>query len=266
MSEPNKQNAIAKIIPEANLMQYEAMCFAIARCHDVDEVKEIHDKARAVEVYAKQARNLDAERKACDIRLRAERRTGELLKELQRDQTVGLKRGSDLPLSNDEITGKSEYAEALQRTGISRQTASRYQALADVPKETFEKHLSDPKERASTTKIIRDGSEPKQEQMNVDAIRVWGVARAWERHDEQSFDVGVLFQAMTETMQADMKRLVPRIADYWRKFAEVVSRKPPPAPNMIDVDQIRSAIPSMKAKCPACDGEGCRHCERRGGE
>ena len=38
----------------------------------VDEVKEIHDRMRAIEIYAKQAMNTDAERKATDIRIRAE--------------------------------------------------------------------------------------------------------------------------------------------------------------------------------------------------
>ena len=44
-------------------------------------MKEIRDKARALEVYAAQALNRDAERKAAEIRVRAERKTGELLKQ-----------------------------------------------------------------------------------------------------------------------------------------------------------------------------------------
>lgn len=60
------------------------MCSTIAECHRLDEVKDIRDKARALEMYARQARNLEAERKACEIRLRAERRSGELLRELAR--------------------------------------------------------------------------------------------------------------------------------------------------------------------------------------
>src|SRR5260363_39900 len=49
---------------------------AIAECHRVDEVKELRDKARALEVYAQQARNREAEDKARKIRNRAQRRMG----------------------------------------------------------------------------------------------------------------------------------------------------------------------------------------------
>lgn len=66
------------------LVRYDAMCYAIAECHRIDEVKDMRDKAVALELYAKQIKNTDAERKACEVRLRAEIRTGELLKELAR--------------------------------------------------------------------------------------------------------------------------------------------------------------------------------------
>jgi F0F1-type ATP synthase membrane subunit b/b' len=59
------------------------MVLAIAACRRVDEAKEIRDKARAIEVYAAQALNRDAERQAAEIRVRAERRTGKLLKEMK---------------------------------------------------------------------------------------------------------------------------------------------------------------------------------------
>jgi hypothetical protein len=58
------------------------MCRAISEAHTVDEVKDIRDKARAIEMYARQAQNTEAERKACEIRLRAERKCGQLTEDM----------------------------------------------------------------------------------------------------------------------------------------------------------------------------------------
>ena len=66
---------------------------------------------------------------------------GELLKELARAtpaeagaQGGHAKAGTSAP----ENRQTSPYAEALDRQGISIQQASRFQAMADVPVETFE--------------------------------------------------------------------------------------------------------------------------------
>jgi hypothetical protein len=66
------------------LVHYDAMCTAIAEAHAIDEVKDIRDKALALAAYARQAKNLEMEIKLCEIRLRAERRAGQLLAETER--------------------------------------------------------------------------------------------------------------------------------------------------------------------------------------
>jgi hypothetical protein len=55
----------------AELVRYDAMCRAIAETHAIDEVKDIRDKAMALEAYARQAKNFEAEDRCKEIRIRA---------------------------------------------------------------------------------------------------------------------------------------------------------------------------------------------------
>jgi hypothetical protein len=209
------------------LVRYDSMCRAIAECHAVDEVLDVKDKARALEVYAMQVRNIDAERKACDVRLRAERRVGELLKELQRatPQTAnptGANGHEDTSNSGTRppTPAPSPYAEALQHNGISRQSAHRYQQLAEVPQATFEEALRDPVVKPSTTRIITQARDPVP-RMSEEALWVWGRARDFERGGYARMDPQRLLDGMTSAMRADMRRIAPAMAEFFGAMSEV---------------------------------------------
>jgi hypothetical protein len=134
------------------MVRYDAMCRSIDEAHRVDEVKDIHDKALALEAYAKQAKDHDAERKVTEIRLRAERRCGQLLRERDKAKGAtepGTNRG--LTRSHDETASPK----TLSDLRISKAQSSRWQKLANIPKAQFEASFAKPDAKPSTAGIIK---------------------------------------------------------------------------------------------------------------
>lgn len=192
---------------EQQLVRYDEMCRAIAECYSIDEVKDLHDKALALELYAKQAMNIEAERQACEVRLRAERRAGELLAVTDRGDAG---RPAFIPGEKAAtVAAISKYREAIDRAGINERTARRWQQLADVPESQFEDALRAP-EKPSTNGILRrqKGEAP----MDPAALWLWGRLRDFERDAFLSRDPDEVVGRMTETMQADVRRIAPLMA------------------------------------------------------
>jgi hypothetical protein len=91
------------------------------------------------------------ERKACEVRLRAERRAGELFSELGRAPADHKSAEYQAAIV---AGGSSEYRAALERTRTPERTARRYQELAAVPRAQFDAALEAP-EKPSTNGILR---------------------------------------------------------------------------------------------------------------
>jgi hypothetical protein len=147
------------LLVQGLLVRYDAMCRAIAQCEHVDELKDIRDKAAALKAYWRQARNWEAERQACAIRTRAERRTGELLKELGRatPQTAnpaGHNQYEDITRVGSRPPA-SPYAQTLADNAIPRTTAQRFEALAEVPAEVFEAAMADDETMPTAAAIVQ---------------------------------------------------------------------------------------------------------------
>ena len=120
---------------ETGLVRYDVMIHAIVEAHAVDEVKDIRDKALALEKYAQLAQNNEAERKACEIRLRAERKAGQLLKATEKAK------GAAEPGTNRGATRSSETTasnKTLSDIGVTKDQSSKWQKLADVLTKAFE--------------------------------------------------------------------------------------------------------------------------------
>lgn len=210
---------------------YDRMCMAIAECSRVDEAKDIRDKALALEAYYRQARNLDAEREAANVRLRAERRVGELLKDLARAETpnpagknqhVVTSADGTQPQSISEqarCKGPSPYATALAEQGMSRQAAHRFQSLASIPERDFEAALRGP-EKPTTAGFLkhaearRAAQAPSTPRVSDAALWLWGRLRDFENEGYLTLGHDRLFDGMTEAMRADVFRLAPLVADF----------------------------------------------------
>jgi hypothetical protein len=202
----------------ATLVKYDEMCRAISEACAVDEVADIRDTALAMEMYLRQQRNIDAERQACAIRLRAERRLGELTKELQRAQG----QRSDLGTSLHDETKSATLQQQLDGYGITKTQAYRWGQLADVPEEQFEAALADPDRKPTTAGIIRESRPPDPAVVPVaaNALWLWGRLCDFERDRLLQADPADVLLTMTDAMLDDVHRLAPAVAAWLKRIGE----------------------------------------------
>jgi hypothetical protein len=190
------------------LILYDHMCAAIEACHSVRELKDWHDKAQALAFYARQAQNVDAERKATEIRLRAERKAGRLLREQAKSGERDAGRGGDRRSQSRDATVKP----SLSDYGISRSQSSRWQALANVDADQFEHHLADRTTMPTTNGILRAANGTTR--MDDASLWLWGHLRDFERDGRMERCASELYAGMTATMQADVRRILPALYEW----------------------------------------------------
>lgn len=120
------------------LVKYEAACRALEEAHSVDEVKDIHDKAIAMRAYAIQAKNVDLEVMAAEVRARAERCLGEMLKaETDAGRLRKGRRWKSNGVSDTPLDSKKERV-TLDEIGVDKNLSKRSQKIASISEQAFE--------------------------------------------------------------------------------------------------------------------------------
>jgi hypothetical protein len=159
------------------LARYDAAKRALAEAHRVDEVKDIRDKAIAVKAYAQQAKDHQLEEYAIEIRLRAERRAGELLREVEKNKGT---RGQGRPQKGGRGERPPKDATPkLSDVGVTKDQSSKWQKLADMPEKEFEAKVADGKARKRPAKKKSKGRCVYGE----DGKKKWVTAKEWEEQE-----------------------------------------------------------------------------------
>lgn len=124
----------------APLVHYNAACMALAAAKSTDEVKDWRDKAEAMRAYAHQSKNRQLEIDAAEIRIRAERRLGELL--IEQKATVGLNTGNagaGRPEKGGSVSEPPKDSRpTLADIGVDKKLSSHAQKVAAIPEAEFE--------------------------------------------------------------------------------------------------------------------------------
>ncbi len=143
------------------LARFDAARVALAEARSIDEVKAVRDKAEALRLYARQVgESLEMQNDIAEIKIRAERRAGELLKE--RDQNKGGR-----PADNPLRVARGFEPEPLSDLGINYTQSHRWQSIADIPEPVFEQHIESVKARGdelTSAGVLRIAKEQRREE------------------------------------------------------------------------------------------------------
>lgn len=170
-------NLPAKIKSQAQaLATLEEVTAALAVCTDVRQVKELRDRAKAIECYMKQSRqSAEAQNQAARIKLFASRRAGELL--------------ADMPKQNGArgVGKKVECPEGtpLSDLGISKKQSSLWQSLASIPEETFDAFIEESVEKGELTEKAAVSLAKKLKKKKVVSVERTGEVKSLADYGEK---------------------------------------------------------------------------------
>src|SRR5258708_5807123 len=135
------------------LILYNSACTALAKARSLLDVKDVADKASAIKEYGRLANDRSLELNAAELRIRAERRLGEMLKATERHRGGRPETGTDKePVSTPR----------LEDIGIDKKLSSRAQKLASISDRAIEARIARWREDAErgtlriTTNLLRD--------------------------------------------------------------------------------------------------------------
>lgn len=216
------------------LIRFNAARQALIAARTIDEVKDVRDKAEALRLYMKQAgESLEMQNDVAEIKLRAERRAGEILRDMEKargaqGQFAGRDSSGGFIVQPPE-TDPPTYAEM----GLNKTQAHRWQTIANMPEEAFEEHITRVKarnEELTTAGILRVAKDLVREEVKQEIIEQGrkGPARADEYeviHGDMARVLGDMGPASVDVIVTDPpypREYLPLYEDLARGGARVL--------------------------------------------
>jgi hypothetical protein len=139
------------------LVRYEQARAALIAANSYDEVRDIRNQAEATAAYARQAKDTELIKYATEIKVRAERKCGEMLATAEKN-TGAMGVG---PIAVERC---DRNPPTLAEMGITKDQSSRYQSLASMSDEHFETAVETAKDTAgevTTAFMLREAAKNK---------------------------------------------------------------------------------------------------------
>jgi hypothetical protein len=194
--------------------KYEAARAAIAECERIDECKNWSDKAAAMASYARQAKDDSLRVMAVRIQARAERRCGELLKQIPRaDEATRYGQVAAVPpVTRTQMATDAGLSERQRKTALR---------IANVPEATFDAHVESPRppsitQLANLGKETRPATGPRSPWQEIECAETREACETLERFAEYCERSGSewIGRAVNATEAQEIRRLIA-IADSW---------------------------------------------------
>jgi hypothetical protein len=216
----NKQTELKEMVAKHErgdekgvLVLYDKMCQSIKEAHDFDELKDISNEAELRAQASRIAKDKVNERRLQDIKVRAERRLGQLLAE---GKEARQKRGRPKKGPRDTISKPT-----LLELGVSKKKSQRMQKLGAVSQGDFEKAIREA-EKPTLKGLVRATEPPKPEPSPASkrSVKLWNTLYMLER-EYVGLDPDVVLSSMEADVLDDVHRMAPRVAAWLKRIGEL---------------------------------------------
>lgn len=168
MTELERRPAAEAATPAQVLAMIGSMRADLQRVEDPREAVHITRQADSIKYLASKANaSAEVQNQAAEVALRARRKAGELLADVPRESGAGGGRPSET--SSRAETRFTPYQKVLDEADLPRPTAARFEQLARIPEEEFERHVTGTRaDDITTAAALRKGKEADRQRHRND--------------------------------------------------------------------------------------------------